>query len=101
MYQKNHIFHMCFIYVFSILVSLFFSSHALHSQTVSPGTVEFRGMTISSDVTNGASYAGKRKIRPDLRIAEEEWKETLPNGTVNPLKARAIPILSMHWDKDA
>ena len=62
---------------------LFFSSHSLLSQTVSPGTVTISGMRITSEVTDGAIYAGKRDIRPDLRIAKEKWTETLPGGTVN------------------
>ncbi len=81
MYQKYRLYHICFI--FSILVCLFFSSPPLLSQTVSPGTVTIGGMDISSEITNGVSYAGKREIRPDLRIASEKWTETLPNGTIN------------------
>ena len=79
--NRNRISHICF--VFSILVCLFFGSHTLFSQQVSPNAVIFGGMRITSEITSGVRYDGKREIRPDNRIATEEWKETLPNGTIN------------------
>ena len=81
MRYKNRISHLCFI--LSMLVCLFFSSHTLFSQQVSPNAVIFGGMRITSDITSGVRYDGERKIRQDLKIAEEEWKETLPDGTIN------------------
>lgn len=81
MYPKNRISHICFI--FGIFLCLFFSSHTLFSQQISPNAVIIGGMRITSKITSGTRYDGKREIRPDLRIATEEWKETLPDGTIN------------------
>ncbi len=73
-----------FILFTLFLLCAIWCPHQNYAQTISPGTVAFDGMRIESEVTDGTKYVGKREIRSsDLKIASEEWTETLPSGTVN------------------
>ena len=52
-----------FILFTLFLLCAIWCPHQSDAQTISPGTVALNGLDISSNVTDGTTYVGKREIR--------------------------------------